>query len=406
MTTVRRGAPRGLLRWVFASIAYFGLSACAARHVGTDGKTPADIQRQEPTKLDPMRVKAQQQGGRLEIDAYDAQRLFDRAAAQLRLGNCDEAVVIYTKLAQEFPESRFVSPSLYNSGLCNEQLERFDKAAAAYETLIANFPGSNDVTDALFKLAGIYEKAGRLDDAEATYERILEQRKDLEGVERVEALARKGAVLIGLGRPDEAVAALDQAVHIFRTGQGISPSDSRFYYGMAQFYRGEIIRDRMHAVVLPQAEDEIEPALEHKCQLLLDAQFEYTRTIKVAHPHWAAAAAYRIGNLYRTLWDDILGTPPPTDLTDEEKEIYLEVLRDKLRVLLEKAVKQWERTLKMARRLNLDNEWVDKTTLELEEIRALLLDKNSDEHGKAEAERATPPEEVSESPLEGQRPGH
>ena len=54
-------------------------------------------------------------------------------------------------------------------------------------------------------------------------------------------------------------------------------------------------------------------------------------------------------------------------------------------MLLRKAVLQWERTLKLARRLSLDNEWIDSTTRDLGEIRKELAieesaaDKDDDE---------------------------
>ncbi len=325
-------------------------------------------------RLDPIHVKATQDEGDKEVivEAYDAKKLFKDAAAHLRAGECAEAVDLYKTLVAEFETSELAPLSLYNSGLCNEQLELFESATVDYLTLIDTYPDSPDVTHALFRLAGSYEELELWDKASATFAVILEEREDVDGLERVEALARRGSALLNDRRYDEADLALKEAVAIFRAERDIPPGSSTFYHGMARFKQGEIIAVRMREVALPSDETILEPALENKCQLLLDAQREYTQAIKVGHPHWAAAAAYRIGHLYRDLWDDMTNAPPPEDLTEEEKAIYAEVLRDRIQNLLKKAVKQWERTLKMARRLNLDNEWVDKTTAELEEIRETL----------------------------------
>ena len=354
------------------------LGAAAALGCGAGKSRPAspvsqnDKGEDDALQLPPIRLRAVEDGPHLSIEAYDAAGLFETAARNLRRGECDLAVDTYRRLVAEFPDSRFASPSLYNSGLCNEQLGRFDEAAGDYTLLVERYPESRDVTDALFRLAGAYEKLESWDEAVKALGKLLDSGDELEGIERIEALVRQGSSLIELDRLDEARMPLDEAVRLFRTGSGVSPSTSTFYYGMARFKLGEITQRRMRSVTLPRDEALLETELEKKCRLLLDAQNEYTQTIRIAHPHWAAAAAYRIGNLYRSLWDDMVAAPVPDDLSDEQKEIYSQVLKDRIAVLLKKAVVQWERTLKMARRLSLDNEWIDKTTMELLEIRQIL----------------------------------
>jgi tetratricopeptide (TPR) repeat protein len=322
--------------------------------------------------LDPIHVRATRDEERLVVDAYDASGLFDRAAAKLRAGRCDEAVGIYRQLVSEFKDSRLAAASLYNAGLCEEQLGRFENAAASYEELVASYPDSRDVNDALFRAGGAYEKLEAWDKAAAAFDRLLVERKDLSGIDRVEALARKGSALLELGRRSEARLALEDATTLYRSGRGISATAPVFHFAMAEFKLGQILHDEMREVLLPAEESAIEPALEHKCDLLLAAQSTYSKAIEAGHPHWAAAAAYRIGALYRDLWEDLLAAPVPPGLDAEAQEIFREVLRGRIRVLLRKAVAQWERTLKMAVRLGLDNEWVDRTNLDLSAIRAAL----------------------------------
>jgi tetratricopeptide (TPR) repeat protein len=326
-------------------------------------------------QIDPIHVQATGDNETLTIDAYDAAGLFNRAAILLRKGRCEKASDLYRKIAKEFSESKLAPPSLYNSGLCNEQLNRYEQALGEYTHLINNYPDSPDVTDAMFRLVGTYERLEARDEALRVLDLLLHERDDLEGIEMVEALVRKGSNMIEIQRDDEARLVLEEATMLFRTGRGIPPSTSTFYYAMAQFKISEIAHGKMKEAKLPADETQLQLALEDKCQLLLDAQYEYTKTIKIAHPHWAAAAAYRIGNLYHTLWNDMVTTPVPEDLNEEEREIFLDVLKERIRVLLKKAIVQWERTLKMARRLNLSNEWIEQTTRELEEVRAQMTKK-------------------------------
>jgi len=326
----------------------------------------------EPVRLEPIHIKAARDRDRLIIHSYDASGLFAEAPAAFRPGDLAEAVELYTKLVAEFPDSSLAPPALYNSGLGRERLGDFEGASRDYLGLAAGYASSPDVTDALFRAGGAFEKMEAWDDAIRIFGRILTERQGLKATEKIEALARTGSSLMAAGRPLDARPVLEEAVTLYRMGRGITPSSSTFYYAMAQFKLAEILHGEMRDAALPADEAALEPALELKCRLLLDAQAEYAEAIEILHPHWAAAAAYRIGGLYRNLWDDLVAAPTPEDLTDEERQIYLDILRKRIRVLLTKAVAQWERTLRMIRRLELEGEWAKRTEEDLAEIRELL----------------------------------
>jgi len=330
-------------------------------------------------RLDPIHIHATRDGERLDLDAYDASELFERAGGNLRSGSCQTAVKIYDRLCEEFSGSPLVPLALYNRGLCLDELERYQEAAASYGRMVRDFPGSQDVTDALFRMAGSFEAMEAWDQVVEALDRLLSEHPDLGRAERIEALARKGSALLEMDRVDDARLALEAASRTHRIGRGIAPSDSNFYYSMAEFKLAEIVHDAMRQEEIPSDESILEEHLERKAGLLLDAQRLYTKVIRIGHPHWAAAAAYRIGALYHHLWKDMLAAPPPEDLDEEEREIYQEILREKIRVLLKKAVLQWERTLKLASRLGLDNKWVESTQRDLDEIRDILVLEKSGE---------------------------
>ncbi len=339
-----------------------------ARGAGDSSKALKD-----PERLEPFHVTATSDDGSVAVDVYDAGGLFDRAVAAFKRARFEDAVALYEKIFDEFPDSSYIPLARYNSGLAKERLKDYQGAIEDYRRMLDRDPSSPDVKDALFRIAGAYEALEVWKDAVKTFDRLLDERSDLEGIERVECFARRGAALIHLGEPARATESLKRALFLFRSGTGISPSESTYYYGMARFKLGEILETEMQDIALPADEALMAPALERKCRRLLDAQIEYTHAIRIAHPHWAAAAAYRIGNLYRALWDDLLAAPMPEGLDAEERVIYLDILKQRIRVLLTKAVRQWERVLKMAERLDLKNEWVDRTRRDLDEVRRLLV---------------------------------
>jgi hypothetical protein len=117
--------------------------------------------------------------------------------------------------------------------------------------------------------------------------------------------------------------------------------------------------------------------LEEKCQRLLRAQYAYLRTIREGHPGWASAAGYNVGKMYEELHESMISLPTPNDLTAEQGEIYRELVRKKVFILLEKAEKTYSQTAEMVTRTGADSEWGEKTRQSLARIRARIADEGT-----------------------------
>ncbi len=338
----------------------------------------APLYLQEPKRLDPFHVRAvpserdEQRPSVQQVEIYDAGALFRRASALFRLERYTEARSLFLRVSGEFHESAFAAPSLYNAGLCAEHNREFSFAWMNYETLIQQYPHSKDVSDALFRIMGCAEALETWEEVVSTADVLLKERLDITSAERVECLARKGAALVELEDDLLAAASLKEALYRYRQETGEEEKIANYYAAMARFKLGEISARKMHRAPLPADESLLQEALETKCKLLLDAQVEYTGAVRLGNAHWAAAAAYRIGKLYRILWQDMMEAPPPEDLTEEEREIYFDIMRKRIEVLLKKALAQWERVVKMSERLDFRDEWTEKAHEEIEEIKTLL----------------------------------
>ena len=105
---------------------------------------------------------------------------------------------------------------------------------------------------------------------------------------------------------------------------------------------------------------------------LLSAQGHYLRCIRVGHPEWATAGGYRIGELYQNLYEHIAEAKPPADLNEEEADVYREELRNRVRVLVTKAIDAYEQTLAAAERVGATNPFVQQTRVQLEKMKTLL----------------------------------
>ncbi|MCB9644507.1 MAG: hypothetical protein H6728_15650 [Myxococcales bacterium] len=71
--------------------------------------------------------------------------------------------------------------------------------------------------------------------------------------------------------------------------------------------------------------------LDDKARNLLRAQRLYLQTIKLRHAEWALAAVYQIGKMYEEMYEAMMKAPIPTELNKEEKAIYVQELRKRLR---------------------------------------------------------------------------
>lgn len=350
-----------------AFVASFVIYGCAAGRRAHDTITDA-------VPVPPIHVVASKKKdtSSFKIDAYDAEELFRRATVYLRDGNCPGAIGIYQKLETEFASSELLEPALYNRGVCLDNLGKFNEAILSYRALIHRFPESNDLKATYFRLAHSLEKLEAWNEMITVLEELEQKKELLSALDKVEIHAKKGAALIEAGKPAMARFALESAIRIFMHDKSISATAPDYYYSMAQFKLAEIVHSEMRQITLPTDDKKLGDILEKKCQLLLDSQFLYTKVIRIGHPHWSAAAAYRTGALYHHLWEDMLSAPSPKGLTEEEQKIYKEVLRKRIKILLQKAVKQWRRTIKLAMRLNLDNAWITRTKADLKQIEAML----------------------------------
>ena len=117
--------------------------------------------------------------------------------------------------------------------------------------------------------------------------------------------------------------------------------------------------------------------LEEKCQRLLRAQYQYLRAIREGHAGWASASGYNVGHMYEEMHEEMVALPAPNDLTVEQKELYVQMVRKKVLILLEKAEKTYSQTADMVTRTGSDGEWGDKTRKSLENVRRRLLEESA-----------------------------
>jgi len=355
-----------------------GLGACG----GASPRPQTGPEDAEVIEMEEMRIVASRDAdGELSFESYDAEGLFRLGVDRMNDQRCPEAVEAYDRVADEFPASRWVSPSLYNAALCLKDQEDPAGAVTRFERLFEMRPDSPDVRDARFLVTGLYLGLERWDPALETADLLL-QDDELSVAERIEAMARRAQALLGLERLEDARAQGESAVAYYRSRPEEERPRDDYFISAAAFVWAETLRLEAEAIELPEASAAVQhDALESRAQGILDAQQAYNRAIRFGNPHWAAASGYRIGAMYDRFWELIVSAPvpePESEMTPEEREEFRNEYRTTLarvvKPLVRHAIRFWESTLLMVERTGVQSEWAVRAREQLELARARLLE--------------------------------
>lgn len=313
-----------------------------------------------------------------QLEAYDSDQLFHLAREAERNGKKDDARALYERLIQEFPESQQVPPARFNLGLLFEGQKAFADAAAQYR-LIAGLPIPEEETarrtflDAHYRLAVAHVELAQHWEAVAVFDKVLEL-DWLDAFDRLEALVGKGLCMRKADDVTGAEATLSAALRLYQDLQSEGPFVDNGLAAEAAFALGEIAYERYVTVELVFPIELLRTRLEEKCEHLLSAQHRFLRAIRLGDTHTVAAAGFRIGSLYESLYDAIVGLETPSELTEEEGEVYRDEVRMKVGVLVKKAIMVYERTLAVGRSAPTAQAWVGRIETALARLKALYLE--------------------------------
>ncbi len=306
-------------------------------------------------------------------DAYDATLLFDRATAAVRENHCDRAVPDFDRLIHEFPDSRLVPLAYFNRGLCLQAERRHDDAIASYREAVARTPERTLHRDAWFRVAVVGETARRPElVVEAT--RAILALPALSIVDRVEAYARQAVALLAQSDRPGATHAAAQASQLAPTTESVRALEDDTFIAQARFVVAEVTRLDASDIAIRVDDPQLEQRVERRVQLVIHSHVQFNDAIRVGNPDWAAASGFRLGEMYRDLFNSIVHAETPTDWGPSAVATYRHRAAGRLRSLLTAALQAWEATLAMARRNGIaDNDWVRRADHEIDELRQMIL---------------------------------
>jgi len=366
---------RRLLEFVMIGAVTFSM-ACGTSSAKKDDPLPTETE--IPTskiELDPMLIQVG--ASPEEARTLNADDVFDDAFKAYQARRYEEAVHHYATIIKYFPDSRFILPSLFNSGLAYEKLGRWDEAAASYKVILKQFPKKKDAKDAYFRLSNVFEQ---LEEHEAIVELMTEAmlRPDITHFDRCEAHVRRSMALLEVGNFEEAEQGFKKMLELNKNSnvQQRLAENSHFVV-QSHFGLGRALHEQVMATPLVLPPEKMGEDLQEKATTFLSAQAAYIRALRVHHPKWSVAAGYMIGRLYEDFYLSIFAAEIPDDLTDEQLVLYFEELRTQLKPLMVRAIQVYEKNLSLSRRIDVEydnNTWREATDVHLERLKAYLDD--------------------------------
>lgn len=356
--------------------------------------------------MEPIKIEATKDADGVHIDAFDAPELFEHAGKALSDKRFDEAIQEYQKLLKSFPESSYVRPTFYNLGLAQIGKKDWPAAIESFRTLMERYPSHGDAKDAMFQLGACYAEQGNWPASAEVFARVLE-RKDLNADDRIEAIARRGFAQFNLNDFETSEKTFRSAMAYKQQIDTEERLSTDFYLAFSQYHIGEIFHQRFRKAPLRLPEAQLDKDLDQKATLLLTAQRAYIDTIKFGNPAWASAAGFQVGSLYEELYDAFMNVPVPPELAREARQVYLEELHKKIRILLEKSLRWQRENLLMIERLGVATEWADKSKLAYSKVLKLLDPGISDSDlvpSKPAAPTPSAPPPVPQAPTRGGEP--
>jgi tetratricopeptide (TPR) repeat protein len=285
-----------------------------------------------------------------------AQGVWVAATTFQEVGLFSKAADYHATIADNWPKSEHHKDAAYNAVLLRATVGEHDKAIASGQTFRKYYPRDEAADEVIFLMGKAHEKAGKKKDAEALYDQYSKSARSVNG--QIEALVRLATVKADDERG--ASAALDRAIHLYAQRKNQLSDRGKYYAAKARYMQGEAVLAKYESVKIEGDVKQLKQRLKQKSELLKKAAETFLGTAEMGVAEWTTAALYQIGFTYESFSKALLGSPPPAQLSDPEKEIYRQSIDEFVVPIEERGLEAYESGWQKAIELGIFNSWTAK----------------------------------------------
>jgi tetratricopeptide (TPR) repeat protein len=335
--------------------------------LGTGGETDPRVH-----DLDTIRIGVigRDAAGEPELAAVAAATLLQEGTAQQEAGQLEPAITTWRRLVTDFPESKYAPIALWDIAAVQEKQGDPDAEITTLRELVKSYPLRREAVEAQLYIAALQSERDQWAAARDTLEEAL-ARNDLTFADRIEALARKGYVVLELDDVAAADAALTEAIAIWRKAPRIPDT---YFIAMAHYYRGEVAHHKFVASPIRKVGTtaELHADLEAREKLAAEAYDRWKEALDFQHAYWSTASGYQMSQIFVEFWRATVTAPYPTDLDVGARTGYVAEVHARVRDHLEKALEGHRMNVELGAAFQVKTVWAEASKERAAEIMTLL----------------------------------
>ncbi|MCC7539285.1 MAG: tetratricopeptide repeat protein, partial [Deltaproteobacteria bacterium] len=287
-----------------------------------------------------------------QLGVWSAAQMFE-SLAQLR-----DAARYYDTYGRRFPQGQHGPDALYNAVLLRVTVGDDEAASDSGQAFLRQFPQHQSVDDVYFLMGRAHEQGERWQQAADLYRQYIDRTRNTD--RKIEAMTRLGQVLMRMSNQRGARETLERAVALGRRHSAELRNEGRYHAAHARYLQGEMVLAEYGDVRIAGDISGLRQSLQRKSEMLQRAATIYLDVVTFNVAEWATAALYRIGQVYEQFAEAIRNAPVPTELNEEEQNVYREELEGFVIPIEERALEAYEEGYRRAIQLRIYNRWTQR----------------------------------------------
>ncbi len=335
--------------------------------------------------------------------------LFNAAYSYEKALMFDSAMKLHERIYKEYPYSEFAADSLWLVAYNAERSYNFEKAVNAYEKLYSDYKTHKNRVNAIYNAGIIRENLQQYVKASNDFMLYYQEKSDT--VEGKEAFYNSGYMYEKAKDWKKVINIYTNFISKFKLDSEVSHLVLRCYYRIAKIYEKELNNPKKaesyykdileyysslksvpeeglsyaaeadFKLMEPQFDtyvklkiggknqEQLGESLKAKVEMKNEIEKKYMDILKYGVYEWVVASLYKIGYLYQSFANALYDAEPPSGLSEEEEEIYREMLESQSAPIENAAVEKYVAAIDKANELKVYNDWTQKIIEQLSVLR-------------------------------------
>jgi tetratricopeptide (TPR) repeat protein len=334
------------------------------------------------------------QGAWIAASTFQSLGLFTEAA------ELDEAIAqLADKEHPNYQKFDHAKDAAFNAVVLRVATGEHDKAISNGNRYLSAYSSSADSDEVVFQMGKAHQNAGRDKEAVDLYRKYVAKAKNQD--HRVQVFVLLASALIKTNDNKGADEALKVAVDIGRHRKSELGPDGKYAAAHARYMEGERVLAKFDAIQISGDVKQLSSRLKQKASLLADASKIFLDVVSLGVAEWTTAALYQIGRTYESFAKALRDSPPPSGLSDADKEQYQTQIDEFVVPIEERSLDAYENGWKKATDLNIYNQWTAKMREALGRLNAELYPPIKEIGFEVRSQAPTPMPALIDSPRRG-----